>query len=288
MNLTLRTVAEWTGGNPDTVVTGVSWDSRTIRAGELFVALTGENHDAHAFVPNVAAKGATGAIVMQADALGTLPGVVVADTLRALGDLAHRFRWSPPLIPWVGVTGSNGKTTTREIIAALLATRGKTVRPPRNWNNLVGLPMTLLSTPDDAWAGVVELGTSAPGEIGRLTEIADPTVGIVTCIASAHLAGFGSEEAIAHEKASIFDRLPADGLGIYPAASPYAQILRDRIRSHAASFAVEAPADLTAERVRTAAVSSRAASRFSCPSSGGTTWGTACPRCSRSSASGFR
>ncbi len=255
MTITLRTIAGWTGGqlvgeDVDRAVRGFSTDTRTLRRGELFIALRGDELDGHDFLAQALGKGACGAVVDRPDVLHGWPGVQVADTLQALGDLAHHFRWEQRLIPWIAVTGSNGKTTTREMLRRILRTRGTVAVPPRNYNNLIGLPLTILGAPEDAWAGLVEMGTNAPGEIARLTEIATPTISIVTNIGSAHLAGLDSEENVAREKATVFSRLPEDGLAILPAGSPYAGQLREQVTGLCATFGVEEPADLVAEDVQ--------------------------------------
>lgn len=254
MRLKLETVAEWTGGTlcggggaPE--VYGVSTDSRTLRRGELFVALRGPAFDGHDYVDEAFAKGAAGALVERSEALGDRPGVAVGDTFAALGELAHRYRWQEHLIPWVAVTGSNGKTTTREILAHLLRTRGEVVSSRKNYNNRVGVPLTILEAPDDAWAGVLEMGTSAPGEIARLAAIATPTVAIVTNVGPAHLEGFGTLEAVAEEKGSVYERLPEDGLAIYPGHDAYADVLLRHVSGARVAFAVGWPADMTAENV---------------------------------------
>ncbi|MCX7934156.1 MAG: UDP-N-acetylmuramoyl-tripeptide--D-alanyl-D-alanine ligase, partial [Planctomycetota bacterium] len=222
MRLTAACLAEWAKGHlfacdPNREVLGISTDSRTILPGQAFVALKGERCDGHDFIAEAMQKGAALAIVQRPEALANRPGIIVANSLQALGEIAHRFRWQQPLIPWVAVTGSNGKTTTRCMIAHLLRSRGSVAEPPANFNNLVGLPLTILKRPDDAWVGVLEMGTNAPGEIAQLTRIATPTIAVITSIGPAHLEGFGTVEAVAQEKSAIFERLPNDGLAIYPA-----------------------------------------------------------------------
>lgn len=256
MRLTLGLIAEWAKGrltrnDPNRAVTGVSTDSRNVQPGELFVALKGPTFDGNAFAAEALKRGAAAALVQREDVLDGGIGIIVPDTLAALGDLAHRYRWHPPLLPWIAVTGSNGKTTTREMIARLLSLRGPVAVPMKNFNNQVGLPLSILARPEDAWIGVLEMGTSAPGEIDRLCRIATPTVGLVTGVAPAHLAGLGSPEGVAAEKASVFERLPHDGVAIYPAHDMFAGILASRVRGPRATFAVEKPADMVAENVRT-------------------------------------
>jgi UDP-N-acetylmuramoyl-tripeptide--D-alanyl-D-alanine ligase len=216
--------ARWIGA-PPAELAGVSTDTRTLGPGSLFVALRGEKFDAHDFLAEAAAKGAAAAVVAEAWAssargepveprAGTpLPLLAVADTLRALGAIAHhhrrRFR-----IPVVGVTGSNGKTTTREMIAAILATRGKVLKSEGNLNNEVGVPLTLFGLDASHEAAVIEMGMSHPGEIARLAAIAEPQVGVVTLAAPAHLEGLGTVDAVADAKAELYQGLPAGGIAV--------------------------------------------------------------------------
>lgn len=255
MKLLLEEIASWVGGrvlhsDGKIEVRGVSTDSRMVRKGEIFIALEGPNFDGHDFVGDAMREGAVAAIVHREDALGHHPGILVSDTLQALGDFAHRYRWHGHLIPWVAVTGSNGKTSTRRMITTILETRGVVCAPTDNFNNLVGLPLTILRCPSDAWVGVLEMGTSRRGEIARLTAIATPTIGVVTCVGHAHLDGLGSLEGVAQEKAAIFSRLPRDGVAIYPAKDPYVGILTSTIHGNRASFALESGADMVAEDVQ--------------------------------------
>jgi len=254
MTITLGTIADWTQGrlltqDASREVRGFSTDSRVLQPGDIFLALRGPTFDGHDFRAQAVGKGACAAIVEREDALHGWPGIVVPDVLQALGRIAHRYRWQESLIPWIAVTGTNGKTTTREMVRCILAARGVVATPPKNYNNLIGLPLSILQAPRNAWAGVLEMGTNTPGEIDRLAEIATPTVGIVTTIGPAHLQGLGSILQVAREKACIFDRLPRDGLAIYPATCPYADILRQHIHVRAATFASQSPADLVAEDV---------------------------------------
>lgn len=262
MRITLGELAEWAGArmvgcDPSREITSVNTDSRTVEDGEVFLALRGERFDAHEFIPEAQSKGAAAVIVDHEDAARGGPALVVEDTLFALGEVAHRYRWSQPLIPWVGVTGSNGKTTTREMIACILRTRGPVAVTEGNYNNLVGLPQTILKRREDAWVGVVELGASELGEVARLAHIAMPTVAVVTSTAAAHLKGFGSLETVAHEKAAVFRGLPHDGVAIYPATDPRAGILAGAIVGARATYAVEHDADMVAESVEVTSAGTR-------------------------------
>lgn len=225
---TLKEIAEATGGNmlgePESVVTGVSTDSRQVAAGELFVALRGEHFDGHAFIEAAAKRGVGLFLVDQAwQESRRLPAgcsaVVVPDTLKGLGDLAayHRRRFK---IKVVAVTGSNGKTTTKEMLYRILTQTGPGLKTEGNLNNLIGLPLTLLRlTGRERWA-VVELGMSAFGEIDRLAQIADPDVGIITNAFPAHLETLGSIEGVARAKGELFLRLKPGAFAVYNVDDP--------------------------------------------------------------------
>ncbi len=208
-------------GTPPAAVEGVSTDTRTLAAGNLFVALRGERFDAHDYLAEAAAKGAVAAVVSEARAAepAPLPRLAVPDTLPALGAIArlHRRRFQ---IPVIAVTGSNGKTTTREMIAAILSTRGKVLKTEGNLNNEVGVPLTLLGLDGTHGSAVIEMGMSHPGEIARLAAIAEPHVAVVTLAAPAHLEGVGTVDAVADAKAELYGGLPAGGIAIANADDP--------------------------------------------------------------------
>lgn len=203
-------------------VAGVSTDTRAIAPGSLFVALRGERFDAHAFLGEAARAGAAAAVVSDpaaATGAATLPRLLVPDTLAALGAVArhHRRRFD---LPVVGVTGSNGKTTTREMVAAILATRGPVLKTEGNLNNEVGVPLTLLRLDATHRAAVIEMGMNHPGEIARLTAIALPQVGVVTNAAAAHLEGLGTVDGVADAKAELYQGLPPGGVVVANADDP--------------------------------------------------------------------
>jgi UDP-N-acetylmuramoyl-tripeptide--D-alanyl-D-alanine ligase len=212
--LAAATGGRWIGA-PPAEVAGVSTDTRTIAPGALFVALAGERFDGHAYLSEAAAKGAVAAVVAsgRAPERPPLPLLAVPDTLPALGAIArhHRRRFH---VPVVGVTGSNGKTTTREMIAAILATRGPAHKTEGNLNNEVGVPLTLLGLGPEHRSAVVEMGMSHPGEIARLAAIAEPYVGVVTLAAPAHLEGLGTVDAVADAKAELYQGLAETGIVI--------------------------------------------------------------------------
>jgi UDP-N-acetylmuramoyl-tripeptide--D-alanyl-D-alanine ligase len=199
---------------------GISTDSRQLTTDSLFVALKGEHFDAHNFLAQAKAQGATGAVVRH----GTPPvdGLAyfeVDDTLAALGQLARaRRRMLPEGTPVVAITGSSGKTSTKEMIRAALGARYRVHATSANLNNLVGVPLTILSAPEDTEALVVEAGASVPGEIARLRDIIEPTIAVITNIGYAHVEGFGSLEGVMAEKLSLLDRAPVAVIGSGPDA----------------------------------------------------------------------
>ncbi len=217
------------GADPEIVFTGISTDTRRLGPGSLFVALAGERFDAHTMLPEAATRGATGAVVRE----GTPPtaGLVlfqVPDTVRALGKLAAVRRRAVPG-PVVAITGTNGKTSTKEMMAAALRTRYRTHATPDNQNNLVGVPLTVLEAPDDTEALVIEAGASLPGEIGRYREILSPEIAVVTNAVEGHLEGFGSSGGVLAEKLSLTDGVPLAVVGVDPPA--LARGARDRAHS---------------------------------------------------------
>jgi len=219
--LAAATGGTWAGGVPGPVA-GVSTDTRSIPSGSAFVALRGERFDGHDFLAEAARSGAACAVVLRERAGAVpagLPALLVDDTLRALGAIArhHRLRFA---LPVVGVTGSNGKTTTREMIAAILATRGPVLKTEGNLNNEVGVPLTLLRLDASHAAAVIEMGMNRRGEIGRLTALAEPRVGVVTNAYPAHLEGLGTVDGVADAKGELYKGLPADGIVVANADDP--------------------------------------------------------------------
>jgi len=204
-------------------VAGVSTDTRTITPGSLFVALRGERFDAHDYLAESAAKGAAAVVVSEAWLAShpppAIPALAVPDTLVALGAIArfHRRRFR---IPVVGVTGSNGKTTTREMIAAILATRGPVLKTEGNLNNEVGVPLTLFGLGPEHRAAVIEMGMNHAGEIARVAAIAEPYVGVVTMAGTAHIENLGSQDGVADAKAELYAALPETGIVVANADDP--------------------------------------------------------------------
>lgn len=207
-------------GAPPAGFIGVSTDTRKLRAGELFVALKGEAFDGHAFLSTAKQAGAAGAVVSDAKALPEgLYGLVVGDTLAALGALARGYRltFSPKV---VAVTGSVGKTSTKELLAAALRPLGAVLKTEGNFNNEIGLPLTLFGLRANHRAAAIEMGMNHAGEIARLAAIARPEAGIVLNARGVHLEQLGTIENVAKAKAELYDGLPADGVAVANADDP--------------------------------------------------------------------
>ena len=202
-------------------VTGVSIDSRSLNVGEAFFAIRGHRLDGHGFLADAAARGAACMVVhaLPDDVPANVPLVLVEDTTHALGRLAawHRGRFA---IPVVAVTGSNGKTTTKELAAGVLATRWNVLKPERSFNNQWGLPLTLLQLAPEHQAAMLEIGSNAPGEVAALAALAAPTVGIVTTVAAVHTEFLGSLDGVREEKAGLVRALTADGVAVLNADDP--------------------------------------------------------------------
>jgi len=198
--------------------TGVGTDTRHLTPGALFLALKGERFDAHDFLRDAKARGATAAVVRRGTPpVDGFPFFEVSDTLVALGALARaRRRGLPSGSPVIAITGSSGKTSTKEMVRAVLATRWRVHATAGNLNNLVGVPLTLLAAPDDAQALVVEAGASVPGEIAALRGIIEPTIAVVTNVGYAHVAGFGSLEGVMREKLALARGTPLAVVGLDP------------------------------------------------------------------------
>lgn len=223
---------------------GISTDTRAITPGSLFVALRGANFDGHDYLARAAQSGATAAVVSRGDAAPEgMPVFVVPDTLHALGRLArHRRRALQGRV--VAVAGSNGKTTTKELLRAVLSSTFRVHATDANLNNQVGVPLTLLATPDEAEAVIVETGTNEPGEITLLSRIVEPDAAIITSIGEEHLEGLGSVEGVLQEELAVFDALRPHGIGVVadePTELPEGAMERiGGMRLRAAGFSPEA------------------------------------------------
>jgi UDP-N-acetylmuramoyl-tripeptide--D-alanyl-D-alanine ligase len=236
---------------------GVSTDSRTCQAGELFIPLSGERHDGHEFIPAALRRGARAVLVEQR----IFPGPVlkmppeitvisVADSLAALGDLARSWR-SRFQVPVVAVTGSCGKTTTKEMIAAVLSRSFRVLKNRLNLNNLIGMPLTLLALEGSHEAAVVELGMNAFGEIRRLTQIAAPTLGVLTNVHAAHTEGVGDVGGVARAKGELAATLNHGARLIYNADDPWLASVAGNFPGPALGFGLAPGAQLRAMGRRT-------------------------------------
>ena len=212
--------AQIIGGVLPIEVTAVSTDTRTLPSSALFVALRGENFDGHDFIETAVHKGAQALLVEEeSSAAHSVPQLLVEDSLKSMGRMATQVR-SHLDGPVVAVTGSNGKTSTKEMIAALMATRFEVLSTKGNYNNLIGLPLTLFGLEESHEAAVLEMGMNVPGEIEALTEIARPTIGVITNVAGAHLEGLGSLEAVAQAKGELFASLSDNAIAVINTDDP--------------------------------------------------------------------
>jgi len=237
-------------GDGEAVIRDVAVDSRKVKPGDLFVALPGERVDGHRFVRQALAQGAVAALVnphrLPAEARSDLPLLQVADPLLALGALGawHRNRFPVRVI---AVTGSVGKTTTKDFVAGVLAQRYRTLKSPGNLNTEIGLPLTLLRLEPRHQALVVELAMRGPGQIRALARLARPEAAVITNIGLSHIEVLGSQQAIAAAKAEVLDFLPAGGMAVLNADDAHFDFLRSRVPSWAGvtSFGFHTRADVT-------------------------------------------
>jgi UDP-N-acetylmuramoyl-tripeptide--D-alanyl-D-alanine ligase len=245
-------------GDPTLGFEKVGIDSRNISPKDLFVAIVGDVHDGHRFANDVVNQG-VGGLVVAKDKTGELPisewqtreivCVTVSDTLRALGDLAafHRSRND---VAVVAITGSNGKTTTRQMTAEVVAKKFSTLSTIGNYNNQIGVPLTLLRlAPEHAWA-VVELGTNHPGEIARLAQICSPDIGVITNIGPAHLEGLGSLDGVMREKGQLIDHLKTGGRAVLNADDRRVSMIADRTEKDVLLFGLAKNAAIRATAVQ--------------------------------------
>ncbi|HWL51984.1 MAG TPA: UDP-N-acetylmuramoyl-tripeptide--D-alanyl-D-alanine ligase [Chthoniobacteraceae bacterium] len=237
--MSLETLARWAGGTllsgaEGAVASGVATDSRSLRPGDLFVALRGEQFDGHAFLKQAAQAGAVGAVVDKAWN-GEVPGegfgiLQVGDTLEALAAMATAYRASLPL-KVIGLTGSSGKTSTKDFTAAVLERKFRVVKTQGNFNNHIGLPLSIFRASVEDEVGVFEMGMNHPGEIAPLAAIAAPDLAIITNIGVAHIEFMGSREAIAQEKGMLAEALPPGGTLFMPVGDAFGEAIAARTRA---------------------------------------------------------
>ena len=248
-------------GDPAWKFEGVSIDSRTMEPGQLFICIKGDNFDGHDFIEDVIKNKAAGVVVADS---GKLPdksllermkafAVEVPDTIMALQELAgyHRNMFS---IQVIGVTGTNGKSTTKEMIASVVKMKYPPLKTEGNLNNHIGLPLTLLRLNKSYKSAVVEMGMSAAGEIARLAEIAKPRIGVITNISQAHMIQLKSLEDIQKAKGELFKALPQQGTAIVNADDPLIPMLTEKLRVKQITFGIENKADVMATDIRPASI----------------------------------
>jgi UDP-N-acetylmuramoyl-tripeptide--D-alanyl-D-alanine ligase len=245
---TLREFAALCGGRfngEDRAYVGVSTDTRSLRAGEIYLALRGPRFDGNEFLAGAAAAGAAAAVVDRAVAAPPLPLIEVADGQAALSQAAagwrREFRW-----PVVGIAGSNGKTTVKEMTAAILAQRGACLATRGNLNNHIGVPLTLLRLGDEHRSAVIEIGANRPGEVADLVAIARPDVGLITNAGAEHLEGFGDLDGVARAEGEMVAGLAPAAVAVINADDDYAGLWRGMTTARVVTFGVDQAADFRA------------------------------------------
>ncbi|PKN38847.1 MAG: UDP-N-acetylmuramoyl-tripeptide--D-alanyl-D-alanine ligase [Deltaproteobacteria bacterium HGW-Deltaproteobacteria-10] len=233
---------------------GISTDSRLVKKGNLFIALKGEKFDGHDFVNQALQLGAAGIIVHDAKVSKDLTDknvtvIKVVDTLIALGDLAHEWR-KRFSIAVIGLTGSSGKTTTKEMIAAIIGRKKNILKTDGNLNNLIGLPQTIFRLTTEHELAILEMGTNTRGEIKRLTQIALPDIGLITNIGPAHLAGFGSIDVVREEKGDLFLNMSPSGTIIVNIDDKAVALCAERWTGRKITFSMSPNADVTVKDIK--------------------------------------
>ncbi len=251
--MTLQQASSWVDGaqlvgNGRIDIMRVHTDTRSLKAGDLFVALKGENFDAHDFLVQAKAQGAVAALAQHGLEQAGLPGLQVRDSKKALGQLASGWR-SQFDLPLIAVTGSNGKTTVTQMIASILRAFQSTraFATEGNLNNDIGVPLTLLRLTASHGIGVVELGMNHPGEIAYLAHITSPTVALVNNAQREHLEFMGTLEAVAHENGAVIDALGPEGVAVFPADDDYSAVWMKKAGNRSMlTFALAGDADVIA------------------------------------------
>jgi UDP-N-acetylmuramoyl-tripeptide--D-alanyl-D-alanine ligase len=270
VNRTLNEFAQTCGGTlmgADRSYTGVSTDTRTLKAGELFVALRGPRFNANDFVAAAESAGAVAAVV-DARVERPLPQIIVPDTQKALSASAAAWR-AQFVMPVVGVAGSNGKTTVKEMIAAILERSGSTMSTRGNLNNHIGVPLTLHRLAASHRYAVVEIGANHAGEVADLLKLARPTVGLITNAGAEHLEGFGSIEGVARAEGEMVAGLDETATAVINADDAFAGLWRSMARGRLTTFGVAAPADFSASDIHTAIDATGFVTRFKLHAPGG-------------------
>ncbi|HLN14371.1 MAG TPA: UDP-N-acetylmuramoyl-tripeptide--D-alanyl-D-alanine ligase, partial [bacterium] len=256
--VTVQEVAALAGGvlvegNPASLVRGTAIDSRAVAPGMLFVALAGTQTDGHQFAADACRRGAA-AVVVSRDVSGVPPDAAVirvADTLRALQRIGRALRDRQP-VRVVGITGSVGKTSTKELAAAVAGRAFRTARSPQNWNTEIGIPLVLANLPRDTEVAIVELAMRGPGQIRELVEICRPDIGVVTNVGESHLDFFESREALARAKGELIEGLAREATAILNADDPLVLAMRGRGPARVVTFGLGG-GDVTADDVRAVA-----------------------------------
>ena len=238
-------------GDPDIMISGVATDSRQVTSGDVFVALLGQQVDGHRFIRQALDLGAAALLVSRQveDVPTAVPVIQTANTLQALQELAAYNRLQTT-IPIVAVTGSNGKTSTKDMIAAVLNSRYQTLKTEGNYNNELGLPLTLLNLTQQHQAAVVEMGMRGLGEIDFLAKITKPTGAVITNIGEAHLERLGSLKNIALAKTEVLEHIGAEGFAILNGDSPFLKELASRCRGEVWFYSLAGNADIVAHNIR--------------------------------------
>ena len=249
-------LAELQGRLLNMEIKGISIDSRTVKEGELFIAIRGDRYDGHDFVPAAIQKGAWGALVEQSvleskfKSMGGIRNIIpVEDTLFSLQEMSliHRKKFTLPVI---GITGSNGKTTTKEMLASIMQQKGPVLKNEGNLNNHIGVPLTLMKLDAHHTAAIIEMGMSGLGEIKTLARLAMPAVGVITNISAAHLQFLGSTDTVADAKGELLETMRSDGTAVLNADDRYFAALRSKYPGTVLSFGIEQPADVRASGIR--------------------------------------
>jgi UDP-N-acetylmuramoyl-tripeptide--D-alanyl-D-alanine ligase len=242
-------------GSPDRIAKGLCTDSRSMVPGHLFLALKGEKYDGHDFLGEAVRAGAGGLIVeagrplREAGAGHDIAVIAVSSTLKALGDLASWWRkqWGGTVI---GITGSNGKSTTKEMATAIVSLKGRTLKSPGNFNNLIGLPLSILALEPGHELAVLEMGMNAAGEIAQLTRIAGPDIGVITNIAAAHLEGLGDLEGVAAAKGELLQGMSTQSTAVLNGDNELTRGLASTFKGRTVTFGLGTANSVSAEEIR--------------------------------------